>query len=118
MTDLSFSLNALEDVIKDFYSVSFFDFPLCLFSSGLRENSRINFITAKGRIEIEKQTGYKPKRFEKSTNDFYKDIHKQRIKICQNCKFLKSCGGIWKNYLDLYGDKEIEYLVKKHNCSK
>ena len=116
MTDLSFSFNNLKDVIKDFRLVVFFDFPLCLFASELRKDSHTNFITAEGRMEIEKQTGYKPKRFEKSIGNFYKDIHKKRIKTCQGCKFSKSCGGVWKNYLTLYGEKEIDYLATKHNC--
>lgn len=118
MTDLSFSLDSLMDVIKDFHLITFFDFPLCLFSPELRDNSHTNFITAKGRMEIEKQIGYKPKRFEKSTDNFCKDIHKKRIRICRSCRFSKPCGGVWKNYLNLYGDGEIEYLAKKHNCLK
>lgn len=116
MTDLSSKLNSLKDIIKNFRVVSFFDFPLCLFAPDLRENPSTHFITAKGRIEIEKQVGYQPKRFEKSANNFYEDIHKKRAKICQNCKFSQFCGGVWKDYLNLYGVKEIEYLTKKHRC--
>ena len=118
MTDLSSTLNSLKDIIKGFQVVSFFDFPLCLFTPKLRENSQTNFITAQRRIEIEKQVGYKPKRFKRFPDNFYQDIHKERITICQSCKFSQSCGGIWKDYLNLYGKQEVEYLAKKHNCLK
>jgi len=115
-SDLSKDINNLDKTIEKFNLVIFFDFPLCLFSPKMLDNPKINFITAQGRTEVIKQTGYKPKRFERSADDFYKDIHKRRIKICQNCRFCKSCGGIWKDNLDLYGEKEIEYLVEKHSC--
>ena len=116
MVDLSSKLDELKNTVKKFKLVSFFDFPLCLFSPDLRENPTTHFITAKGRTEIEKQIGYKPKRFEKSKNEFYQDIHKERIKACRSCKFSQFCGGIWKDYLDLYGKEEIKYLAKKNKC--
>lgn len=116
MIDLSSSLNSLKNIIEDFHLITFFDFPLCFFTPELRNNSHTNFITAQGRMEIEKQIGYKPKRLEKSVDNLYKDIHKKRIKICQRCKFFKDCGGVWKDYLTLYGEKEIEYLAAKHSC--
>ncbi len=115
-SNLSNSFSNLNKVIEKFSLVIFFDFPLCLFSPQILKNSKVNFITAQSKMETIKQTGYKPKRFEKSADDFYEDIHKRRIKICQNCKFNKSCGGIWKDELDLYGKKEIEYLAKKYEC--
>lgn len=116
MSDLSLTLNNLKDIIKDFQVVNFFDFSLCLFRPELRENPRTHFITAQGRVEITKQVGYQPKRFEKSADNFYQDIHKERTKVCQDCKFSQSCGGIWKDYLNLYGDREISYLAIKHGC--
>ncbi len=116
MLDLSVTLNSLEDVIKDFKIITFFDFPLCVFSEKFRNSSYTNFITARGRVGIEKQIGYKPERFKKSDKNFYEDRHKGRIKICKKCKFSKFCGGVWKDYVDLYGEKEIELLAKKHSC--
>ncbi len=118
MTDLSLAVNSLEKIIKNFKLVTFFDFPLCVFSQKFRNRSYTNFITARGRVGIEKQVGYKPERFKKSDKNFYEDIHKERVKICKNCKFSKVCGGVWKNYIDLYGEQEIEYLVAKHRYSR
>jgi len=116
MSDIHESFSGLKNIIKDFNLVTFFDFPLCLFPEDFHENRHVNFITAEGRIDIEKQVGYNPKRFKKSKNDIYQDIHKKRIKVCHKCKFFKSCGGIWENYLDLYGEKEVNSFIKKNNC--
>ena len=116
MNNLHKSFCGLRNIIKDFNLVTFFDFPLCVFPEDFHQDRHVNFITAKGRIDIEKQIGYKPERFKKSKDDIYQDIHKKRIKICRQCKFFKSCGGVWQNYLDLYGDKEINNLAKKNNC--
>jgi len=116
MNDLSRSLNNLERILNKFYLVTFFDFPLCLFSANLRENSYTTFVTAQERITTAKQVGYKPRRFKKEEGDVCLDIHKERIKLCENCKFYKECGGVWKDYLDLYGEKEIITLAKEHQC--
>ena len=116
MTDLSVAVNNLSSIINKFNLITFFDYPLCLFDQKFRNSSHVNFITARGRIGIEKQVGYKPERFKESDKNFYEDIHKERIKVCKNCKFSKFCGGVWKDYVDLYGEKEIELLAKKHNC--
>jgi len=118
MNDLSTSLNNLESIINKFSLITFFDFPLCLFNANLRENSHTTFITAQGRITTAKQVGYKPRRLKKEKKDIYTDIHKERIKICNKCQFYKECGGVWKDYLDLYGEKEIITLAKKHQCLK
>ncbi len=118
MNDLSTSLNNLESIINKFSLITFFDFPLCLFNANLRENSHTAFITAQGRITTAKQVGYKPRRLKKEKKDIYTDIHKERIKICNKCQFSKECGGVWKDYLDLYGQEEIIALAKKHLCLK
>ena len=115
---LSKDINNLSKVIEKFNLVMFFDFPLCFFSPGMLKNPKINFIIARSRMETIKQTGYKPERFEKSADNLYEDIHKQRIEVCKNCKFNESCGGVWKETLDLYGKKEIEYLAIKYKCLK
>lgn len=118
MNDLSPALNSLESILEKFNLVTFFDFPLCLFKPELRNNSQTTFITAEGRKITAKQVGYRPRRFKKEKGNIYSDIHKKRIEICKNCQFFKECGGIWKNYLDLYGGEEIIALAKKHQCLK
>jgi len=116
-SNLSNSFNNLDEVIKKFNLVIFFDFPLCLFPSQIFKNPKVNFITAQSKMETIKQTGYKPKRFRKSIDNSYNDIHKQRIEICKKCKFYKSCGGIWKDIIDIYGENDIKDLAKKHRLS-
>lgn len=113
--DLSRELNNLYPLIKSkFNSAMFFDFPLCLFSPKMLGDHRLIFITAQGRTDIAEQVGYNPKRFEKSKSGL-SDIHKKRVGVCGGCRFSKDCAGVWEDYLKLYGVKEIEHLVKKHN---
>ena len=114
--DLSKEMNSLYLVIKEnFSSVIFFDFPPCLFSPEMLSEPKFVFITAQGRTEITKQVGYNPKRFKESGSGF-SDIHKKRIKVCQDCRFSKECAGVWSDYLKIFGGREIENLSKKHNC--
>ncbi len=117
MTELSDVLSGLKPLLNDFQSITFFDFPLCVFPPDMLNNERANFVTAQGRLEITKQIGYSPKRFSTdSTEEFPTDIHKERINICQDCIFSKECAGIWKDYLNLSGDEEIKKLATKHAC--
>lgn len=114
---LSHQLQKLDTVIFRFKGVTFFDFPLCLFSEQFRQIPNVFFISAQGRVESTRQIGYHSKRFKvKRQNHFYEDIHKQRIPICKKCKFYNSCGGIWKEYLSLYGAEEIKDFILINNC--
>ncbi len=114
--DLSFALNNLSNILDKFNLITFFDFPLCFFKPELRDDSRTTFITAEGRKTSAQQVGYRPRRFEKEKGNIYLDIHKERIEICQRCRFFKECGGVWQDYLNLYGPKEIIALAQKHKC--
>jgi len=115
--DLSSVFNRIENILNKFNMVTFFDFPFCLFKPEIKNNPHITFIVAKGREISTKQIGYSPKRLS-NEKEIYTDIYKRRIETCKNCRFYKECGGIWKNYLDLYGQKEIINLAKKHQCLK
>ncbi len=117
ITELSKNLNSLESILKDFCKVGFFDFPLCLFSKKMRQNPQATFVTCQRRKEFTKQIGYQPKRLSVKSG-VYEDIHKSRTPICKSCIFFKTCGGVWKDYLNLYGGKEIIKLAKKHRCLK
>ncbi len=114
--DLSFTLNNLSNILDEFNLLTFFDFPLCLFAPELRNDSRTTFITAEGRKTTAEQVGYRPMRFEKEKGNIYSDIHKERIEVCQRCRFFKECGGVWQDYLNLYGPKEVIALAQKHKC--
>lgn len=116
LIDLSRNLNKLSNIIPLFSSVTFFDFPLCLFSQNFRRIPNVSFISAQGRIEITKQIGYKPKRFSVVKKSQVNDIHKRRLKVCNQCKFRNSCGGIWKDYIKIHGGDEIKVLASKNKC--
>jgi len=119
MNELSNALCSLRPLLNDFQTITFFDFPLCIFPPDIRKNPRANFITAQGRLKITKQIGYNPKRFSRgSGEEFPTDIHKERIGICQDCIFSKECAGVWKDYLHLFGDEEIKKLAAKYACLK
>ena len=116
LTELSERLNDLEGVVSSFDSVTFFDFPLCLFSQEFRNISNVSFVSARGRIEITNQIGYHPKRFNVTKESKVIDIHKKRLDICKKCRFYNSCGGVWKEYLKIHGGNEIGILASKNKC--
>ncbi len=96
-------------------SIQFFDFPFCVFSAKMREDKRFSFVGAKKRSEISKQVGYKPKRIEVIDNS-YKDKHRKRTSVCNECIFENECGGVWSRYLEMFGEDEIKYLMKTNQC--
>lgn len=117
MKELSKSLNQISPLLRGFDKIGFFDFPLCLFGPKMRQSSRVTFMTCQKRQEITHQVGYRPKRLSLEKG-IYEDIHKLRIEICKKCLFFKSCGGVWKDYLNLYQGKEVVQLAKKNQCLK
>ncbi len=118
LNKLSSTLNSLTEIIDNFLYIQFFDFPLCLFSEKTRNDPKTRFVTAKGRLEITKQIGYEPKRFQVDDNSSYQDCHKETMNICKNCLFSNECAGIWNEYNDLYGNDSIVKMAKKNKCLK
>jgi MoaA/NifB/PqqE/SkfB family radical SAM enzyme len=116
LDDLSKELNSLSEISSDFNEFGFFDFPLCIFSQELRSKNNACFVNAKMRMETIKQVGYNPKRIEISSDGVYSDVYRTNIEICKKCKHYKNCGGIWKEYLNIYGSQEVFKLAKKNNC--
>ncbi|MEM5781765.1 MAG: radical SAM protein [Candidatus Aenigmatarchaeota archaeon] len=91
----------LVPLLSKFQVVNVFDFPFCLLPSSLLTLSNCNVLAAKGRTEIIKQVGYKPRRFSIKNQTYY-DLHKIRLKRCLGCKYNKECGGVWIPYLNIY----------------
>jgi len=116
LNDLYKELNGISNIVDDFKELGFFDFPFCLFKPELRRRKNICFINAKMRMENSQQIGYNPERLSVDKEGVYSDAYRLNIDICKKCKFYKECGGLWKDYLDLYGSKEIINLAKKNNC--
>jgi MoaA/NifB/PqqE/SkfB family radical SAM enzyme len=113
---LSRELNSLIDIADDFQEFGFFDFPFCLFKPELRAKTNACFVNAKRRMDTAKQVGYNPKRISVNEKGIYSDIYREEIDVCKKCKFYRECGGIWREYLKLYGSNEVSNLAKKHNC--
>lgn len=116
LQDLSRELNSLVDIADGFETLGFVDFPPCLFKPELIAKNNACFVNARGRMDTVKQVGYNPKRISVDDKGIYSDIHKEKISVCKKCRFYRECGGIWEEYLKLYGSNEVSDLAKKHNC--
>jgi len=116
LNNLSKELNGLVEISDNFNEFGFFDFPLCIFSPELRSKTNACFVNAKMRLETSQQVGYNPKRIELDSEGIYRDVYRENTGICRKCKYYKNCGGIWNNYLNLFGVKEVVKLAKKNNC--
>lgn len=117
LTDFSKALNSLIAKTPINSRLTFFDFPLCLFSKKNRNSKKNIFIVAQERDEIVEQRGFNPVRIEKLQEKFM-DKHKQRTVHCKSCIFDARCGGIWSPYLRLFGDTEILRLARIHQTLK
>jgi cyclic pyranopterin phosphate synthase len=116
-TELSDALHALKPLLDDFQSIVFFAFSPCLIPPDILYDKRVTLITAQQKLDVEKPLRYNQKQsLMNPIDDDPNNIHQRKIKICQNCIFSKQCAGIWADYLNLFGGKEIEKLAKKHNC--
>lgn len=100
--------------------ISFFDFPPCLFNPAFHsDKSRFQFITVKDRKENAMQVGYGVKS-PKKAGTVYIDKRRSRLPICRLCCHSDECGGVWKEYIRVFGQKivsaEIAELVRQNNC--
>lgn len=117
LIDLSRELSDLIQILPRSAHINFFDFPLCLFPASVRNLECASFVVARERDQIAEQRGYYPTRIKKN-GDRYTDKHKVRVPICNNCIFSFRCGGVWRKYIDLYGEDEINTLAEAHNVVK
>lgn len=100
--------------------VYFFDFPKCVFSSAfMADGERFRFIAVKEREEHARQVGYGVKSFQK-IRGLYIDERRRRLLVCRHCRYFEDCGGIWNEYVKIFGakesEKEIADLARKNNC--
>lgn len=116
LNDLEKELNSLSSLGNKFDEFGFFDFPLCLFSCELRKKQNACFVNAKMREESSLQVGYGSTRISKDKQGVYTDAYRINIDICAKCLYHKECGGVWKKYLDLYGEDEVIKLAKRNKC--
>lgn len=114
--DIAREFASLEEMSDRFQWMGWFDFPMCVVTPSFLERENVTFVNAQKRREAATQLGYGAKRMSRQKDGLYKDVHRTQIDICQQCKFYKSCGGIWKDYLALFGGREIEELARRHKC--
>ena len=115
-TELSDVLHTLKPLLDDFQSIVFFAFSPCVIPSDVLYDKRVTLITAQQKLDVEKPLRYNQKKsLMNPIDDNSNNIHQRKIKICQNCIFSKQCAGIWSDYLDLFGGKEIEKLATKYS---
>ena len=79
-------------------------------------NSKINFINTQKRGETTKQVGFNPERIKKDEAGLYSDEFRSQIKVCASCRYNEKCGGVWRDYLEKFGEEETNNLAAKHGC--
>jgi cyclic pyranopterin phosphate synthase len=116
-TELSKALCSLRPLLNDSQAIIFFAFSPCIFPPDILNNKSVKWVTALGKLKVEKPIRYNQKNF---SNNFVEKnstgLQQKKIDICQNCIFTKECAGTWTDYLRLYGDEEIRKLAVKHGC--
>jgi MoaA/NifB/PqqE/SkfB family radical SAM enzyme len=112
LKDLYNELNGLFEIGDQLEQFGFFDFPMCLFRKELKNKKNAIFINTKMRHDTSHQVGYNSKRITSNEDGKYFDVYRQNIDICKQCVYYKECGGIWREYLDLFGEEEIAHLFK------
>lgn len=99
----------VEVAKKNFLVLRFFGLPMCVLGGFYRFSNDL-YWTARSTIEL-RQFGQSE--FLKVTRS-YKPVRK-RIKVykCRNCAARDVCGGVFKEYADRYGTKELSTLNAK-----
>ena len=114
-SEISTVFSNLIESNKNFSLFTFFDYPYCIFSKNLINNPKVNFIAARERsTDFENDGGFSTGRVI-NENGVYIDNHKERTSFCKKCEYGNICGGVWRSYLDLEGEKEIKSIAKKNN---
>ncbi|MFH0891603.1 MAG: radical SAM protein [Candidatus Falkowbacteria bacterium] len=116
LEDLYNEFSGLKEIAGYFDELGFFDFPPCLFEEEFRNEKNIVFINTKKRADMSRQVGYDPERVKADKNGKYHDVYRINVGICGRCRYYKECGGIWKEYLDTHGEKEVSDLAAKNKC--
>ena len=80
--------------------------PLCYFQNYLDQISELHEV-ATFHTEHRAQD-FRDSNVEKSR----REIGRKKTKKCKGCKLYNWCEGIWKTYLDYYGDKELKPVKK------
>lgn len=114
--ELARELNKLYAVADKFNELGFFDFPFCLFEPEMIYDGRVNFINTQKRGETTQQVGFDPERIVRGEDGLYHDELRTQIEVCKSCRYVDRCGGVWRDYLQKFGEEETNNLARKHDC--
>ncbi|MFP4111930.1 MAG: radical SAM protein [Candidatus Woesearchaeota archaeon] len=92
--------------------------PLC-YMKGFENNSSETIRSRKLKKAYEKPQAYAAKGTEKH-DDFQKQAYgnlKKKSSRCKNCKLDDICFGVWKEYAELFGTKELKPIPKENRNS-
>lgn len=113
LSDLAGQINKIKPIAKYFRKIEFYDFPFCAFDPDILKIDHISLITPRVRHKDHHQEAFKQKgtRISRGDNGEYVDKYKVKPEVCRLCRHYDDCGGIMKQYLDLYGDGEVRKLL-------
>jgi MoaA/NifB/PqqE/SkfB family radical SAM enzyme len=117
-TDVSRAIIKLKPLLDNSAVITFYAFSPCLIPSDILKKQGIGWVTAQQKIDVEDTIRYLDNPSSNYTGKKYTQLRLKRIDICNKCKFTKECPGIWLDYLNLFGDKEIRTLAIKHGYIK
>jgi MoaA/NifB/PqqE/SkfB family radical SAM enzyme len=106
----------LTEIISTFNRLNllFYNFTYCALPKGIRPE---NIITIPKKCDDYLFVSYDKKGIlKKSAISEYADNVLQKVEICAKCRYTEKCVGIWSSYLDIFGETEIQQLVKKNDC--
>jgi MoaA/NifB/PqqE/SkfB family radical SAM enzyme len=106
LTDLN-ALNNIKNHASSFDLICFIDFPHCIFDKATHSHKNIKISSISDRTKTLQIGHTKIKMFYPGYNEF-EQKYKIKPSICQNCNLKDSCGGIWKSYHQLFGEKELK----------
>ena len=106
-------LNNFIDKLNNFNFVSFVDFPNCVFNKCMREKEKVRISTIKDRTKTF-QVGCRDEKIFFDDYGEFEDKYKIKVQSCRGCSSEGICGGIWRRYFKLVGDKEIKKLKESN----
>ena len=102
------SLQRTIPVFSKFRNLGIFNFSRCLFPKNFGGN-KVTFFDAKAKAELWNMERIEGRYTEE--DGVYKDTHKFYLNKCLECPHYKTCGGFWREEIELYGEEKITSLI-------
>ncbi len=105
-SDLAKEIAKNRDILAKFNYIGVFDFNWCLFPKEL--NNIFFFETANVNENCKTDIKMINRKSKKEADDpIYNDESKDHLPMCKECVFSDRCKGVWRRYLDMYGEEDI-----------